>query len=833
MQADSSANGDKAPAAGPERFLAALRAAADRVEVEAGQPVTRQDEERRELYLVESGAVDVVVLTAEGVPLPIARLGPGDHFGEMSLLTGAPVSADVIACEPSVLYRVTATEFDEIVRRDRRFMEHLARELAARLQATNEQLAALQERQAALGRLIAARPANPFQSDLPSLERLAPEVDQAAASDRPLLIIGEEGVGRRSLAHHIHSRSARRHRGVLVVYCGDLAEETARQELFGDAQPEAVGRFADRLGYVQAADGGTLILAEVDRLPTDAQEALATFLSARHGTNTGRYVNVRLIATSALPREELEQGDALCGPLREALTEEAIEVRPLRRRRRDIVALAEHFLSWGAQQSEQEQQWLTDGARRELLAYDFRFGNVRELRQVVLLAAQLAEGQKIGPEHLFFGPAEDEGPIQVDLLRWPWLKQALLGGRLLVALKVVTGLAFAAIIAACLLTPESWIGRGANTAVWALWWPALIVSLLILGRAWCAVCPLSGSAELLQQVAGRGRAPGDWLKHAGPPLALIGFVGIIWVEQIASMAERPRNTAVLLLVLAGAAALMGWIFQRHAWCRYLCPLGAMGAVMSVASSLRVRARREVCGASCVGQECYKGSADVPGCPMSTHVLLLSTGQHCKLCMACLRSCPSGSPRLLLQAPLRDIWGSDPLAADLAPLALVVGLVAWVLTAAPRGDPSTGARAAWFTMSCVGVIAVGLMLTHRFRSLRQAKGSRGLAWWARLFSACAPAAAALLFAFHLISVPWIADTDVRLVPPGQAGVGLSLLQLAQGAAILIGGCMTLWTLWRVCRARYAPPGRLSAALGAWALPAFLVVAGLLSGLAMLS
>jgi transcriptional regulator with AAA-type ATPase domain/polyferredoxin len=816
-----------------KRLAEAVRQAVPPTQVAAGETVVRQGDEGRKLYLVHSGALDVVVTAEEGLRLPVARLGPGTHFGEMSLLAGMPVSADVVACEPSILYAVTAEQFDELVREDRALMEYLAEELAVRLKRTNEQLSALQQRQTALSRLIGAPHAQPFRSDLPSFgKKLQAAVQEACRADGPLLIVGEDGVGKRGLAQHIHSMSNRRERPVLVVDCAEIPADEATAQLFGGAQPDAVARFADSLGYIQAADGGTLVLANIERLPADAHHNVATFLRTHAGAEAEFCVSVRVIATSCLSPADLAGNEAIDEQLKAALAgAPAIELLALRNRRRDIIPLAEHFLATTARRTGAEPRQLSDSARRELLGYDFPFGNARELRQVMELACQLAEGDTIRPEHLFFGPGGGPEAAQLDLLRWPWLERVLLDGRLLSGLKLLVGLVFGAMVIASLAAPDSVAARAANLMVWGIWWPALIVSLLLLGRAWCAVCPLSSSAQVVQRAWGRQLALPDWLKEFGPIFGLVGFVGIVWVEQVTGMADKPLYTACLLVSLAVAAIFIGWLFQRHAWCRYLCPLGAMGAVFSVASALRVQARREVCGASCTGHECYRGGEKGDGCPMFSHALFLSSGQHCKLCMECLRSCPSQSPRLILQPPLRDIWRSNLITADMAPLTVVVGLLALFLAATPIIRPESRPGGLWFTIGALAAIGVGLALTRLFQHRQQTAGSRDVSWTARAVYAYAPAAAALLLAFHLRALPWLERVAVRVTTAEGVAVGASILQLAQWAAALAGGLMTGWALWWLCSGRFGP-GPLKPLI-VWIALGLLAAVGLVEGLILLS
>ncbi len=811
-----------------------MRSALAPMRIEAGETVIRQGDEGQRFYFVESGALDVVVTSEDGLRLPVARLGPGTHFGEMSLLGGMPVSADVVASEPSILYAATPAEFGDLVRRKPELVHYLAGELAVRLRQTNEQLAAQQQRQAELSKLISSRPAVPFEADLPSSgKRMRAAVEEAAGSDAPLLIAGENGVGKRALALHIHSAGARQSKAVLVVDCRELPPDEARSRLFGEAKGAFVSRFADRLGYLQAADRGTLVLAGMDHLPAEVQEELAVFLSAQADPAEDARVSVRVIGTVDAAEDESGARSALCEALAETIAgEQVIRLRPLRERRRDIVPLAEHFLRQAARLGDGPPQHLDESARRKLQTHDFRFGNAEELRQVVNLGADLADGGVVSAEHLFFGAGVGVEAPHIDLLRWPWLEQHLLrGGKILTAAKVLVGLAFAGIVAACLAAPDTRLGQVTNVMVWGLWWPALIVLSILLGRVWCAVCPLSSGAETLQRAGGRGLVPPDRLKEAGPILMLVGFAGIIWIEHTTAMSANPRSTAVLLLSLAAVAGAMGWLYQRHTWCRYLCPLGGMCAIFSTASALRVQARREVCQASCAGNECYRGSEQARGCPMFNHALFLNSGQHCKLCLECFRACPAFSPRLVLQLPLRDIWQSNLIATDIASLTIVVGLMALLLAASPIADSYSLLGGWWFTLGTFAAVAAGLVLHRWLRRAERAESGGALAWAGRAVLAFAPAVAALLLAFHVLSLPWLDEIFVRIGVGGGDLLGVSLVRIVQVSALGLGGLMTLWGLWRLCRQRFGP--QLAATVAAYVPAGLLGMAYLIGGLILLS
>jgi transcriptional regulator with AAA-type ATPase domain/polyferredoxin len=820
------------PPEGASRLADSLRAAVTPLTVEEGETIVRQGAAGERFYYIESGALDVVVTSEDGLRLPVARLGPGAHFGEMSLLAGTPVSADVVASERSVLYAPTRAEFERLVQHDAGLMEYVAGELALRLKQANEQLAAQQQRQAALSKLLSSQTGASFKADLPGLgKNTAAATTEAIDCDRPLLITGEKGTGKKALARHVHSHGARAHEAVLVVDCREMQPDDARGQLFGDAEPQSVTRFADHLGYLQAADRGTLVLGNVDRLPRDMQQELAVFLRTCGASGDESRVNVRVIATVACAGDEPRPEQYLCDELVRVLTDgDVIRLQPLRGSRRDIVPLAEHFLAWFAQISGRQQKQLGESARRELLGYDFRVENVEELKQVIRLAADLAETDVIGAEHLFFGPGGAGDAPQVDLLRWSRLEDILRRGRLLAGLKAVVGLAFAAIVVAGLAAPGSAAGRLASLMVWGIWWPVLIIGSVLFGRIWCAVCPLSSGADAVQRAAGRGISPPDIVKRAGIAFAAVGFVAIVWTELVAGMSENARYTAYLLLGLGLIAGAAGWLWQRHTWCRYLCPLGAMGAVFSVVSAVRLQARREVCQASCAGNECYKGSEYARGCPMFNHALFLTSGQHCKLCFECLRACPSQSPRLVLRLPLRDVWRSNLISTDLAPLAVVVGLSAILLAATPAAGLRSASAKWWFSGGAALTVLVGLVLPRVFRPPAGGADSGGLCWAARATYAYTPAIAAVLFDFHVRSLPWLHEIGARVELSNGDLFGVSLLRLTQIVAAVIGGCMTLMALWRLCRERFGP--QLASTLAVWTPLGLSTIGYLVCGLALL-
>ena len=221
---------------------------------------------------------------------------------------------------------------------------------------------------------------------------------RAAASNIPVLIEGESGVGKELIARAIQGESERAGRPFITVNCGAIPENLVESILFGHEKGSFTGASDKRTGKFQEADGGTLFLDEVGELPLEAQVKLLRALQEGEidpvGAKKPVKVNFRLI--SATNRDMIQQ--VKDGKFREDLFYRLnvfpIHIPPLRERLSDVPELARHFMARFAAEEGKRVVGFSLEAMRLLQAYSWP-GNVRQLENAVFRAVVLADSPQL------------------------------------------------------------------------------------------------------------------------------------------------------------------------------------------------------------------------------------------------------------------------------------------------------------------------------------------------------------------------------------------------------------------------------------------------------
>ncbi len=219
-------------------------------------------------------------------------------------------------------------------------------------------------------------------------------------SDATILLAGETGTGKGLLAQVVHEMSARRDRAFVPVNCAALPEQLLESELFGYVQGAFTGANRDKAGLFEEAEGGTIFLDEIEKIPESVQAKLLHVLDRSEirpvGSTRSRKVNARVIcATGCDLRVRIREGRFL-EDLYYRLNDITVRVPALRERREDIPMLVQHFLSTFARQMEKPVAGLDPAVMRVFLEHPWR-GNVRELEKTLKRMVVLAdEGETLG-----------------------------------------------------------------------------------------------------------------------------------------------------------------------------------------------------------------------------------------------------------------------------------------------------------------------------------------------------------------------------------------------------------------------------------------------------
>ena len=232
----------------------------------------------------------------------------------------------------------------------------------------------------------------------PMLEVLS-IVRRVAPSEATVLIRGESGTGKELIAKAIHFGSPRARGPLVKVNCAALPEALLESELFGHEKGAFTGALTSRQGRFELANGGTIFLDEIGDLPLHLQAKLLRVLQEREfekvGSSRPIRVNVRIMAASHRPLEDLIKAGQLREDLYYRLNVVTIFIPPLRERRSDVALLLDHFLRHYAEKNGKTIRGLTPEGRDILLRYDYP-GNVRELENIIERAVVLTRDDVIG-----------------------------------------------------------------------------------------------------------------------------------------------------------------------------------------------------------------------------------------------------------------------------------------------------------------------------------------------------------------------------------------------------------------------------------------------------
>jgi len=243
-------------------------------------------------------------------------------------------------------------------------------------------------------------------SDHPSMLKLFRQIAKLAKVPSNVLIMGESGTGKELVARAIYNLSELK--GPFIsINCGGIEPNLMKSELFGHKKGSFTGAQSDRDGLFKRAEGGTLFLDELAEMPMDIQVLLLRTLQQGEilpvGSDMPEIVNTRVVAATHRDLREMVEDGTFRNDLYQRLKGISLTVPPLRERKQDINPLMGFFLKKYNDKLTTDFKGFTSEAKKKLLSYDYRQGNVRELEHLIERAMVFEDDlTKIGADNLMF-----------------------------------------------------------------------------------------------------------------------------------------------------------------------------------------------------------------------------------------------------------------------------------------------------------------------------------------------------------------------------------------------------------------------------------------------
>jgi CRP-like cAMP-binding protein/polyferredoxin len=636
--------------------------------------IFQQNDPSEGLYLVAAGEVELVLSLGYGGESVIARIGPGGHFGETSLLTGRPHSVGARACRDLILVWFEKNVFHEVLLGDATINEQLNLALAERLQVSFRDRA---------DSVVHAR--RPGQK-IPRLEDYTlfteESVDGAGKDGRgvslisstarriqsvtslfaknldPVFLTGETGTGRKFLAKQIHLQSEYSHGPYIEIDLRDLEEEIMGEKLFGNRQDTFPFAQARQAGTFEQFSGGTVALLHPECLSLPLQQKLVQALVDGSFTRIGGDRRIpfqsRVIFVSEEDMENLAAADGLLPRMLEVLRKQHYRVPSLREHKRDLPRLIEHHLRRYSREYGKNIHKISPNSMGILLNYDWP-GNLTELASVIQRAVMLAQKDEILTDQILLGLPKTEGKWEFNILRIPLIRRFLQSKVFPAFPRAVIGCVFLAAVLALFFGPTNPEKNIGITLSWVIGWPVLYFSFFFLARIWCSVCTLAVPGRIVQAIWKPERNTPEFIKkYSGWIMASLCII-VLWVEIVWDAYSNPFLGGWVILAVTLGSFVFSVLFKRRVWCRYVCPLGAINAIFAMPSILELRANRHLCLNRCREHVCFGAENQQEGCPMFRHPFLVDNNRDCILCAKCIKSCKENSIHLNLRLAPQELW----------------------------------------------------------------------------------------------------------------------------------------------------------------------------------
>jgi len=629
-----------------------------------GTLLIQEGEKADSYYVIVSGSVRIFRLSSEGLEVDLNVLESGEGFGEMGLFNEDYRTTHVSSIGPVHLLKIYKHDFEAFLSSHQQAATKLLKIISSRLYKSDRTVTSSVSREKTYSQLLLQAAVSSFEEIVGSgrlFERIKDQVKHLAGTDSPCFVFGEQGTEVMGAALLIHERSLR-YRGPLLRFkaqnVGEITSKCSESDRREGEAKQMRALFgcqttsdSPSLGFLTLADQGTLVIEGIESLGKNVQAQLASYLRTEKfhlfESPVERSSSVRIIGTCQHAPQTLVELGLLDQDLASLFDPQPLKIPPLRKRKKDLKKVVDHLIHVGNRRSGKSVKGLDQDAYQRIMAHNWP-GNFEELETTIVRAVTLAKGEYLAAEDIFFGLKPIQGKWSINLLQFEPLKR-FMQSRLYPGLfQAVTGLLFLTILLLSFWGPETG-QKLALDLTWGVWEPMAVLAALLLGRFWCAVCPIRGATLFFSRRLSLKLEAPAFLRHMGPILSAAGIALIIWAEVTWDLFSSATGTAVLLLVFVGLGITSGFIFRKLVWCRHLCPLGALLGLLARCSCTEMRSNHSVCNNDCNDHPCVGRYGDT-GCPMLEAPFSMQSNQDCVLCGECVKMCQESSPALNLRIP---------------------------------------------------------------------------------------------------------------------------------------------------------------------------------------
>lgn len=625
------------------------------------------------IYILRSGRLESENKSDRTVEVGLL---PGSVINLKELILKQSVRDSIITLDECEFWFVSAEQFQELIDRYPEISQVFSQKLAKEVEQLSSQLTFEQERQTILRPYLVAKAKRGIIGKSRYATRLRSQIKQASETRHSVLIFGEPGLEKDNIAALIHFGSSYRKEPIVKVNCSKL--QTSGADLFG--------RAGGKMGLLEALGEGTLVLNNIQELPSELLKPVADLLRTNTYTPVVRFGENSVDTKTSqakiiiISEKKIIAIDSLVGI--------EIKVPPLRVRKTDLEDLTNYYISLSCRAKNIKKTSVTPEALRRLQAYDFP-NNLRELENLIERAIVQLQGSDNLTEEIIWPSQGKKRQFRWNLLNaYPRLRQFLRSSWWPDKINYgFTLVVFALINIILFVGPQTRSQNFALNLFWAWWWPLVLISFPFVGRVWCAICPFMIYGEITQKLSlwlfphQLKRWPRQEAEKWGGWFLFGLFALILLWEELWNLENTAYLSSCLLLLITSGAMIFSALFERRFWCRYLCPIGGMNGMFAKLSMTELRAQQGICSAECTTYQCYKGGPrkgegmETDGCPLYSHPAQLEDNRDCVLCMTCLKACPHRSVEFNLRPPGIELWTTHvPHSYEVALLLLLLDTV---------------------------------------------------------------------------------------------------------------------------------------------------------------